>query len=99
MIKYKKHYNNSIEKCEILRETAHSIWRNISYTNWVTKVTITKEVQERKKTEGESWHDTYEKAKQSVVDDKQNTVNNLERQLLTTKEELIKAQNLKEDAV
>jgi hypothetical protein len=58
-----------------------------------------REIQERKKTEGESWHDNYEDARQFIINDKQKRVWDLEKSLEEAKEQLVKAQNLKEDAI
>ena len=99
MFKYLVSGSKPPEKIEIISETAHFVTYTPVGVDWNGNKRVYDKRTGRKITSHDSWHDTYEEAKQFIVDAKQKVVRNLEGQLIEAKEQLVKAQNLKEDAI
>ena len=72
MIKKYKTYRGKIEEWEILRETAKQV---------VVVNGLGEEVRESKNCDWHSYHDTFEEAKQHLVDKAQDEVDSAERML------------------
>lgn len=83
MTKYRtQKYGSRIEEFEVNRETNVTIWFN---TEWQGKVS---EERQAKKSTYHNWFDTFEEAKDFLIDSEKRKILGFESQLETSKERL-----------
>lgn len=89
MIMYKTNTVDDIEKVDVIRETEHTVWIIIpgdrKASSW------------RKRSSSWNFFETFDEAKQFIVEKYEKTINQLEQQLSRKRKQLDKILNLKED--
>lgn len=88
-IMYKTNSINEIEKVDVERETEHTVWIIIQGDKTVSPW--------RKRSDCWNFFDTFDEAKQFLVEKYEKIINQLEQQLDRKRKQLDKILNLKED--
>jgi hypothetical protein len=93
MEKFKTTYGDSITKYEVIKETEKQITFIHKWTDW-NKKEQSRELRENKDSTYHKWHDTFEDAKNYLIEYNKNKISNLENQITKAKEVLSKVQSL-----
>ena len=88
-IMYKTNTFDGIEKVEIERDTEKTVWIKLQH--------ITKTTQFRKKSDSWNFFDTFEEAKQFLIEKHEKTISSLENRINYERERIHKILTLKED--
>lgn len=87
-------YGNLITKYEVVKETEKQITYLQKYTSWPAKKEESREVRESKSGRGHNWHDTFEEAKNYLIENIKKEILYLENRANETKEKLLKIESL-----
>ncbi len=89
MEKFKTTYGDTITKHEVVKETEKQI---VFIHKWLdfNNVQRSKEIRESKETSYTKWHDTFEDAKNYLIEKAEKNIKNLEFQLSKAKEMLLR---------
>lgn len=93
MEKFKTTYGDTITKYEVIKETEKQITFIKKWINWDKKEQSI-EVRENKDSNYHKWHDTFEEAKNYLIEYNKKQIENLETQIIKAKEKLSKVQSL-----
>lgn len=93
MEKFKTTYGDSITKYEVIKETEKQITFINKWTDW-NKKENSREVRENKDSKYHKWHNTFDEAKNYLIEYNKKQIENLETQIIKAKEKLSKVQSL-----